>query len=52
MERDARFRSASEALTKIVLDLKRMALEGSPPQTVIDALRQARADISVEDEEA
>jgi exonuclease SbcD len=52
MERDARFRSASEAWTKIVLDLKRMALEGSPPQTVIDALRQARADISVEDEEA
>ncbi len=53
LERDARFRPAAEAWTRVALDLKRMALEGSPPEAVIDALRQARAEIStVADEEA
>ena len=52
LERDARFRPAAEAWTKVALDLKRMMLEGSPPGAVIDALRQAQAEISVVDEEA
>jgi hypothetical protein len=52
LERDARFRPAAEAWTKIALDLKRMMLEGSPPQAVIDALREAKAEISVTGKEA
>jgi DNA repair exonuclease SbcCD nuclease subunit len=51
LERDARFRPAAEAWTKVTLDLKRAVLEGSPPQAVIDALREARAEISVTGEE-
>ncbi|MFW6135802.1 MAG: metallophosphoesterase family protein [Chloroflexota bacterium] len=46
LERDARFRTASQAWTRVALDLKRMALEGSPPDALIDVLRQARAEIS------
>jgi DNA repair exonuclease SbcCD nuclease subunit len=52
LERDARFRPAAEAWTKVALDLKRMMLEGSPPQAVIDALREAKAEISTATEEA
>jgi hypothetical protein len=52
LERDARFRPDAEAWTQVALDVKRMMLEDSPPEAVIDALRQARADITVADEEA
>ena len=52
LERDTRFRPAAEEWTKVALDLKRMMLEGSPPQAVIDALREAKAEISVATEEA
>jgi len=52
LERDARFRPAAEAWTKVTLDLKRMMLEGSPPQAVIDALREAKAEIAPAAEEA
>ncbi|MFW6135409.1 MAG: metallophosphoesterase family protein [Chloroflexota bacterium] len=46
LERDARFRPAAEAWTRVALDLKQMALEGSPPDALLDALRQARDEIS------
>ncbi len=52
LERDARFRPAAEAWTRVVLDLKRMVLEGSPPEAVIDALRDARAEMGLAAEEA
>lgn len=52
LERDARFRPTAEAWTKVALDLKRMVLDGSPADALIDVLRQARADISVPDQEA
>jgi hypothetical protein len=52
LERDARFRPAAEAWTKVALDLKRMMLEGSPPQAAIEALREAKAQISIATEEA
>ena len=52
LERDARFRPDAEAWTRVALDVKRMMLEDSPPEAVIDALRRAKADIAVADEEA
>jgi exonuclease SbcD len=45
LERDARFRPAAEEWTQVALDVKRLALEGSPPEAVIDALRRARAEL-------
>jgi exonuclease SbcD len=47
LERDARYRLAAEEWTQVALDVKRLALEGSTPQTVIDHLRQARAELVI-----
>jgi exonuclease SbcD len=47
LERDARYRPAAEEWTQVVLDVKRLALEGSSPETVIDHLRQARTKLSL-----
>jgi hypothetical protein len=52
LERDARFRPNAETWTRVALDVKRMMLEDSPPEAVIDALRRAKADITVRGEEA
>jgi DNA repair exonuclease SbcCD nuclease subunit len=43
LERDARYRPAAAEWTQIALDVKRLTLEGSTPQMVVDHLRQARA---------
>jgi len=51
LERDARFRPASEDWTRVALDLKRMALEGSSPDAMIDYLRRSRAELDVAAEE-
>ncbi len=45
LERDARFRPQAEAWTQVALEVKRLVLEGSPPDSVIDTLRRARADL-------
>jgi len=45
LERDARFRPAAEDWTRVALDVKRLALEGSTPEAVIDYLRRARAEL-------
>lgn len=47
LERDARFRAAAEDWTRVALDVKRLALEGSAPEVVIDYLRRARAELAV-----
>ena len=47
LERDARYRPAAEEWTQVALDVKRLALEGSTPETVIDHLRQARAELLI-----
>ena len=46
LERDARYRPAAEEWTQVALDVKRLALEGSSPEVVIDHLRQARAELT------
>jgi exonuclease SbcD len=45
LERDARYRTAAEEWAQVALDVKRLALEGSTPEVVIDHLRQARAEL-------
>jgi DNA repair protein SbcD/Mre11 len=45
LERDARYRSAAEEWAQIALDVKRLALEDSTPEAVIDHLRRARAEL-------
>jgi exonuclease SbcD len=45
LERDARYRSAAEEWTQVALDVKRLALEDSTPEAVIDHLRRARAEL-------
>jgi exonuclease SbcD len=45
LERDARFRPAAEEWTQVVLDVKRLVLEGSSPEAVIDVLRRSRAEL-------
>jgi DNA repair exonuclease SbcCD nuclease subunit len=45
LERDTRFRPAAEDWTRVALDVKQLALEGSSPEVVIDALRRARAEM-------
>ena len=52
LERDARFRPAAESWTNLALNVKQMVLDGSSPEAVIDALREARAEIAVGDQEA
>ena len=44
LERDARYRPAAVDWTRVALDVKRMALEKSTPETMIDYLRSARAE--------
>ncbi|MFW6115791.1 MAG: metallophosphoesterase family protein [Chloroflexota bacterium] len=51
LERDARFRPAAPSWAKVALDVKRLVLEGSSSEAVIDVLRQARAEISLAGEE-
>ncbi|NLE45635.1 MAG: exonuclease SbcCD subunit D [Chloroflexi bacterium] len=45
LERDARFRPASEQWADVVLNVKRLTLDGAPPEMVIDALRQGRDEL-------
>ena len=51
LERDARFRPAAAKWTSVALEVKRLALESSPPETIIDTLRQARAELAATAEE-
>jgi exonuclease SbcD len=46
LERDARYRPSAEDWTRVALDVKRMALEGSSPDALIDYLRRARAELA------
>lgn len=46
LERDARFRPTDEEWAQVALDVKRLALDGSDPQSVVDHLRQARAKLA------
>jgi hypothetical protein len=45
LERDARFRPAADDWTRVALDVKRLVLEDSPPETVIDYLRRSRTEL-------
>lgn len=45
LERDARYRPAAKEWTHIALDLKRMALEKSTPEAIIDYLRRTRSEL-------
>jgi exonuclease SbcD len=45
LERDARYRPAADEWARVALDVKRLALEGSAPEAVIDLLRHARAEL-------
>lgn len=45
LERDSRYRPAAEQWTRVALDVKRMAIEGSTSKTVIGRLRRARAEL-------
>ena len=46
LERDARFRATAGEWTRVALDVKRMSLEGSPPEAVIDVLRRSREELA------
>jgi DNA repair exonuclease SbcCD nuclease subunit len=46
LERDARYRPAAEDWTRVALDVKRMALESTTPEAMIDYLRRARAEMA------
>jgi DNA repair exonuclease SbcCD nuclease subunit len=52
LERDARFRQAADEWTRVALEVKRLALESSPPETVIDTLRRARGELGATAEES
>ena len=45
LERDARYRPAAEAWTRIALEVKRLALEDSTPEAVIDYLRREMSEL-------
>jgi exonuclease SbcD len=51
LERDARFRPAADEWTRVALEMKRLAWEGSSPEAVIDLLRRARAELVATAEE-
>lgn len=52
LERDARYRLAAEEWTQVALDVKRLALEGSSAEVLIDHVRRARAElVSIEEKE-
>ena len=46
LERDARFRVAAGEWTRVALDVKRMSLEGSSPEAVIEVLRRSREELA------
>jgi len=46
LERDARYRPGAEDWTRVALDVKRMALDRSSPDALIDYLRRARAEFA------
>lgn len=50
VERDHRFRQQSEAWAKGALDLKRLVLEGSAPDEIIDHLAQLQSELFAEEE--
>jgi DNA repair exonuclease SbcCD nuclease subunit len=50
IERDARYRPESEAWTEGALELKRLVLEGSPPEAIVDYLRQLRNAVALHEE--
>lgn len=43
IERDVRYRADASAWAGLALDLKRMALDGTPPEGILDHLRRRRA---------
>jgi exonuclease SbcD len=45
LERDARYRPAAEAWTRIAVEVKRLALEDSTPEAVIDYLRREMGEL-------
>lgn len=45
LERDARYRPSAEDWTRVALDIKRMALESSTPEALIDYVRRARTEL-------
>ncbi|MBU0494409.1 MAG: hypothetical protein KKB13_21375, partial [Chloroflexi bacterium] len=45
LERDARYRPAAEEWARVALDVKRLVLESSAPEAVIETLRRARAEL-------
>ena len=47
LERDARYRPAAEDWTRVALDVKRLALESSAPEAMVDYLRRARAELTL-----
>ncbi len=46
LRRDARFRPNAEEWMRVALDVKRLALEDSAPETVIDYLRRSRTELA------
>lgn len=46
IERDIRYRADAKLWAELALDLKRMALDGSAPETVLEHLRRRRAGIA------
>ena len=46
LRRDSRFRPNAEEWMRVALDVKRLALEDSPPEAIIDHLRRSRAELA------
>jgi len=49
IERDERFRRAADQWAEVALGLKRMALEGRPPDAIVDYLRERRSALAAQD---
>ena len=49
IERDERFRRAADQWAEVALGLKRMALEGSPPDAIVEYLRERRSALAAQD---
>jgi len=49
IERDERFRGAAGQWAEVALELKRMALDGSPPDAVVDYLRERRGALAAQE---
>lgn len=52
LERDARYRPAAGEWTRVALDVKRLALESSTPEAIVDYLRRERAELVAHGKEA